>query len=264
MRTAVVFVGGPHRHGPRPGHHPGLVGLRADQVVAVDSGLHLALDTAGRSTWSWATWTRSVRRPSAMRWPRGRASSAIRSTRTPPTWSWRSTGSWPTGPSRSSSSARTQDGWTTSWAGCSRCARHASPRWGSGPGWVAHWWCPCTSVSAFAGRPGQQVSILPVHGAADGVRTEGLRWPLQGERLEPGTSRGMSNEFVADVAEVSVDAGCVAVVVPEEEQSCSRCRWHVGAWWSCGDVRWCRRLAAAATRAAPGDGSSGGETVTAC
>jgi thiamine pyrophosphokinase len=77
---------------------------------------------------------------------------------------------------------------------------------------------PVHRSERIAGRPGQQLSILPVHGAAGGVRTEGRRWPLQGERLEPGTSRGVSNELVADLAEVSVAAGCVAVVVPEEER----------------------------------------------
>ena len=65
---------------------------------------------------------------------------------------------------------------------------------------------------------GQVVSLLPVHGPALGVHTEGLRWPLRGERLEPGTSRGVSNEMVAGVAEVSLDEGCLAVVVPQEEQ----------------------------------------------
>jgi thiamine pyrophosphokinase len=64
---------------------------------------------------------------------------------------------------------------------------------------------------------GQRLSILAVHGAAT-VRTSGLRWPLQRERLEPGTSRGLSNVMVAEVAEVSVDDGVVAVVLPEEEQ----------------------------------------------
>lgn len=67
------------------------------------------------------------------------------------------------------------------------------------------------------GVPGGIVSILPVGGAAHGVRTSGLRWPLHGELLEPGTSRGVSNEFLDEVAHVSVDDGCVVVVVPEEE-----------------------------------------------
>ena len=64
---------------------------------------------------------------------------------------------------------------------------------------------------------GSYVSILPVNGPADGVRTTGLKWPLHGERLEPGTSRGTSNELLDDVAHVSVDAGTVLVVVPQEE-----------------------------------------------
>lgn len=67
------------------------------------------------------------------------------------------------------------------------------------------------------GRPGDVVSILAVHGTADGVRTSGLRWPLDGERLDPGGSRGISNELLDDVADVSIDEGCVAVVQPDEE-----------------------------------------------
>lgn len=69
----------------------------------------------------------------------------------------------------------------------------------------------------ITGRRGAPVSILPVHGSATGVRTSGLRWPLYGELLEPGTSRGVSNEFLDEVAHVSVDGGCAVVVVPEEE-----------------------------------------------
>ncbi len=67
-------------------------------------------------------------------------------------------------------------------------------------------------------RVGATVSLIAVNGPATGVRTDGLRWALSGERLEPGSSRGLSNEMVADIAEVSVDDGCVAVVVPEEDE----------------------------------------------
>jgi thiamine pyrophosphokinase len=67
------------------------------------------------------------------------------------------------------------------------------------------------------GRRGDLVSILAVHGPAVGVRTRGLRWPLEGERLDPGGSRGISNELLDDVADVSIDEGCVAVVQPDEE-----------------------------------------------
>lgn len=67
---------------------------------------------------------------------------------------------------------------------------------------------------ALAGSPGELVSVLPVHGPADGVRTRGLRYPLHGERLEPGTSRGVSNELVATEGGVSVVSGSLLVVLP--------------------------------------------------
>jgi thiamine pyrophosphokinase len=68
------------------------------------------------------------------------------------------------------------------------------------------------------GRPGRLVSIVAVHGPASGVRTDGLRWPLRGERLEPGSGRGLSNELLDEVAHVSVEHGCLAVLLPEESE----------------------------------------------
>jgi len=66
----------------------------------------------------------------------------------------------------------------------------------------------------FGGRPGQLVTILPVHGPAEGVRTEGLRYPLHGETLSAGTTRGVSNVLDADEAAVSLTGGVVLVVRP--------------------------------------------------
>jgi thiamine transport system substrate-binding protein len=43
------------------------------------------------------------------------------------------------------------------------------------------------------GRPGDTVTILPIHGDAEGVRTDGLEYPLVGETLPAGTTRGVSN-----------------------------------------------------------------------
>lgn len=65
-----------------------------------------------------------------------------------------------------------------------------------------------------AGRVGDQVSLVPVHGAADRVSTEGLRWPLVEACLHSGTSRGVSNELAASQATVSVDEGVLLVVQP--------------------------------------------------
>jgi len=67
------------------------------------------------------------------------------------------------------------------------------------------------------GRPGLTLSIVPIAGPAT-VTTTGLRWPLAGEQLDPGSTRGISNEFELDTATVGTEHGGVLVVVPEEEQ----------------------------------------------
>ena len=67
----------------------------------------------------------------------------------------------------------------------------------------------------LVGRPGELVSLLALHGTAVGVRTSGLEYPLAGETLEPGSSRGVSNLFVADTARVTLEAGVLLVVRPE-------------------------------------------------
>ena len=47
-----------------------------------------------------------------------------------------------------------------------------------------------------------------------GVTTSGLAYPLHGETLEPGSSRGTSNVFEATQARVSVASGVVVAVRP--------------------------------------------------
>lgn len=74
---------------------------------------------------------------------------------------------------------------------------------------------PVHDRRALTGAPGSLVSIFAVGGAADGVTTQGLRWPLRGERLEPGSTRGISNELVEGHAEVELTGGTVLVLVPE-------------------------------------------------
>ena len=64
------------------------------------------------------------------------------------------------------------------------------------------------------GEPGEYVTLLAVHGPAEGVRTHGLRFPLVGERLEPGSSRGVSNELTGHTARVELDAGVLLAVLP--------------------------------------------------
>jgi thiamine pyrophosphokinase len=62
------------------------------------------------------------------------------------------------------------------------------------------------------GPPGSRVSLLAVGTAADGVTTQGLRWPLVDDQLEAGSSRGLANVVVAAPAGVSLAAGRLLVI----------------------------------------------------
>ena len=66
----------------------------------------------------------------------------------------------------------------------------------------------------ITGRPGDLVTLLPYGGPATGVRTTGLRWPLAGDTLRAGSTRGVSNVLVASDATVSVESGVLVVVRP--------------------------------------------------
>ena len=65
---------------------------------------------------------------------------------------------------------------------------------------------------SLAGPLGATVSLLPVDGAADGIVTEGLEYPLQGETLGPGPARGLSNRRTREDASVSLLRGRLLVV----------------------------------------------------
>jgi len=67
---------------------------------------------------------------------------------------------------------------------------------------------------AIEGSVGELVSLLALHGPAEGVRTEGLAYPLEGETLEPGSSRGVSNVFAATTARVRLDRGVLLAIRP--------------------------------------------------
>jgi thiamine pyrophosphokinase len=67
---------------------------------------------------------------------------------------------------------------------------------------------------ALEGAPGELVTLLALNGAAHGVTTEGLAYPLRGETLAAGSSRGVSNLFEAETASVSVEHGVVFAIRP--------------------------------------------------
>ncbi len=70
-------------------------------------------------------------------------------------------------------------------------------------------------VRVLAGTPGELLTLVPVGGAAEGVVTDGLAYPLRGETLQPGSSRGVSNVFSASRASVTVERGVVIAIRPD-------------------------------------------------
>jgi thiamine pyrophosphokinase len=64
----------------------------------------------------------------------------------------------------------------------------------------------------LAGVPGELVSLFAVHGEATGIVTDGLVYPLRGETLEPGSTRGLSNVFAAAAARVCLERGVLLAI----------------------------------------------------
>lgn len=81
--------------------------------------------------------------------------------------------------------------------------------------WIgpAHLWV-VRHEATLPGTPGDLVSLLPVQGPVRGVTTAGLLYPLDDEDLEPGTTRGVSNEWAATTATVRIRSGVLLAVAP--------------------------------------------------
>jgi thiamine pyrophosphokinase len=62
------------------------------------------------------------------------------------------------------------------------------------------------------GAPGAVLSLIALGGAATGVTTSGVRWPLFADTLLPGSTRGVSNEIVSSPVRVQLAGGSLLVV----------------------------------------------------
>ena len=71
----------------------------------------------------------------------------------------------------------------------------------------------------FRADLGQKLSLCPLDGPADGIDTEGLRWPLRGESLVPGRRDGISNEVTASPVEIRVGRGDLLLCVQRQSAS---------------------------------------------
>jgi thiamine pyrophosphokinase len=69
--------------------------------------------------------------------------------------------------------------------------------------------------STLPGAAGRLCTLLPIGGPAVGVVTHGLRWPLSDETLDPGSSRGVSNEIEDPPARVGLREGVLLAVLPD-------------------------------------------------
>jgi thiamine pyrophosphokinase len=70
-----------------------------------------------------------------------------------------------------------------------------------------------------SGRLGDTLSLLPLGGDAQGITTEKLEYPLHSERLQLGSTRGISNVLLEEEAQISLRTGfllCVVIHQPDQ------------------------------------------------
>ncbi len=73
-------------------------------------------------------------------------------------------------------------------------------------------WLIYPGEAVIHGAPGDTVSLIPLGGTAQGIRTEHLYYPLHDESLLFGPARGVSNVMQADTARIWLREGIVLVV----------------------------------------------------
>lgn len=64
----------------------------------------------------------------------------------------------------------------------------------------------------ISGEAGDTISLIPMGGAAEGIVTHALQYPLRGETLYVGPARGISNVMLTDEAEIQFTGGLLLLV----------------------------------------------------
>ncbi len=70
----------------------------------------------------------------------------------------------------------------------------------------------------LSGNVGDFVSLIAANGPAKGIRTDGLAYALDGETLQPSSTRGISNELVSRNATITLTSGVLLIVQPGSER----------------------------------------------
>ena len=60
------------------------------------------------------------------------------------------------------------------------------------------------------------VSLVPISSTLNGVTNKGLVYPLNDYTMHFGTTRGISNEFADDFAQISIDTGEALVIISKD------------------------------------------------
>jgi thiamine pyrophosphokinase len=72
---------------------------------------------------------------------------------------------------------------------------------------------------SLTGEPGAVLTLIALGGPATGLTVTGVRWPLTRDALEPGSTRGVSNEIVSSPVRIQLEGGnLLAVGTPPLEQ----------------------------------------------
>ena len=69
------------------------------------------------------------------------------------------------------------------------------------------------------GKPGSIVSLIPLAGPATGITLGGFEFSLDKETLPVGTTRGISNLFKDEKAEIEIEGGHLLVVIDRKQDN---------------------------------------------
>ncbi len=72
------------------------------------------------------------------------------------------------------------------------------------------------------GRSGDLVSLIPWGAEVHGIHTEGLRWQLSDETLQPHQTRGISNEMPGKTAGIKIRSGLLLVIHRRQLKNANR------------------------------------------
>lgn len=73
-------------------------------------------------------------------------------------------------------------------------------------------WLSDSGIAIIDGAPGDTVSLIPLSGIVEGIRTEGMHYPLNNETLFFGPARGVSNVLDGSRAVVHFDKGILLII----------------------------------------------------